>query len=383
VARWSTKSAAISPLERGTKLHTHNVVSRNNFFHDVFCIFYIFFFSWRFNCKYRHEGQPAAPMVVAAAVSTTHVHTAPLVQTVLTPDAPAPSVFEPVPVVAEASPSADAADDIHAAETVAAVVAVVVETSETTSEEGVTAAAAAATDVAPSDQDGLAPTTVTPAPQGPLCERDHAVDVPQASIFCGNCGRYLCMACHTLVHEGAEPLCLGLSCCVPAESVPLPQLQPLPDATLVTTDAAPREATGSQKRRTSRQRKAGHVSLAQAQPSRGAAASATTPRKAAVAVAVPAAPAPAVVLAASAVPAVTTTWSRPCRVACPFNHDHSPDRATTAPAASQKTGRRVEAVPERAALAVPSAVPLTWAERARQGRTPSPAPLTSARSATG
>jgi hypothetical protein len=341
------------------------------------CFTIIFFCSWRFNCKYRHEGQSATPMVVAAAVSTTHVHTAPLVQTVLTIDAPALPVFEPVPIVADA-----VADDNHAAETVAAVVAVVVENSETTSEEGVTAAAAAATDVAPSDQDGLAPTTVTPVPQGPLCERDHAVDVPQASIFCGNCGRYLCMACHTLVHEGAEPLCLGLSCCVPAESVPLPQLQSLPDTTLVTTDAAPREATGSQKRRTSRQRKAGHVNLAQAQPSRGGAASATTPRKAAVEAAAPAAPAPAVVLAASAVPAVKTTWSRPCRVACPFNHDHSPDpAATTAPAASQATGR-VEVVPERAALAV-SAVQLTWAERARQGRTPSPAPLTSARSATG
>jgi hypothetical protein len=229
--------------------------------------------------------------------------------------------------------------------------------------------------------------TVTPAPQpGPLCERDHAVDVSQASIFCGNCGRYLCTACHTLVHEGAEPQCLGLSCCVPAESVLLPQLPPVPDVALVATDAAPREAIGSQKRRAPRQRKAGHVNLAHAQPSRGAAAPATTSRKSAVA----AAPPSVAVLVVSAAP-VKPTWSRPCRAACPFNHDHSPEPATVAPASPQSTGR-VAAVVVTAQIPAPvqattagavPAVPLTWAERARQGRTPSPVPVTSARSATG
>ena len=48
-----------------------------------------------------------------------------------------------------------------------------------------------------------------------LCERDHASDPPLATIFCNNCGRYLCAVCHSLVHEGPTPPCLGLSCCTP------------------------------------------------------------------------------------------------------------------------------------------------------------------------
>jgi hypothetical protein len=197
----------------------------------------------------------------AAAASTTHTHMPhlPVAQAVLTVDLP--DVFDPMPLMAEASPDA-AMDNNQAAQTVEAVVTVVVETSQITSVEGAPAVAAvpAVTDVAPTgdiaptDQDGPAP-----------CDRQAATTV---------------------------------------------------------------------------------------------------------------APAPVEVLTASAVTVVKTPWSRPCRAACPFNHAHSPDPATTMPATPQLPGRE-------APVATVPAVPLTWAERARQGRTPSPAPVTSARSATG
>jgi hypothetical protein len=66
-----------------------------------------------------------------------------------------------------------------------------------------------------------------------VCERDHTTDPPLASIFCNNCGRYLCAACHSLVHEGPTPPCLGLSCCTPLTPPPVQ----------VSADAAPVPAT--------------------------------------------------------------------------------------------------------------------------------------------
>jgi len=39
----------------------------------------------------------------------------------------------------------------------------------------------------------------------------HDTDPRLATIFCPNCGHYLCDSCNILQHKGANPLCLGLS----------------------------------------------------------------------------------------------------------------------------------------------------------------------------
>ncbi len=64
--------------------------------------------------------------MVAVTTTTSQEHMAQLAQIELTPEALAPPELEPVPVgvMADASPSPDAADDDHAAETVVAVVGV-------------------------------------------------------------------------------------------------------------------------------------------------------------------------------------------------------------------------------------------------------------------